>query len=131
MDVQSAVWTHERSGFHTCKKADLRMIITLLSAKGGVGKSTSAIHIATYLQSLAPTLLVDGDGIRSATKWSQRGDGKGLPFRVGSYAELAREAPKSQHIVIDPGGNPSAAAFRDPPKGSDLVVAPAVPESVA
>src|SRR5690349_3140324 len=90
MCVRSATRPDECPCFRTCKKANLRMIITLLSAKGGVGKSTSAIHIATYLQSLAPTLLVDGDGIRSATKWSQRGDGKGLPFRVVSYAELAR-----------------------------------------
>jgi chromosome partitioning protein len=107
------------------------MIVTLLSVKGGVGKSTSAIHIAAYLQSLAPTLLVDGDGIRSATKWSQRGSGNGLPFKVVSYAELAREAPKYQHIVIDTEGNPSDDDFRDATKGSDLVIIPAVPESVA
>ena len=107
------------------------MIVTLLSAKGGVGKSTSAIHIAAYLQSLAPTLLVDGDGIRSATKWSLRSGGKGLPFRVVSYAELAREAPKYTHIIIDTEGNPSDDDFRDATKGSDLVIVPAVPESVA
>jgi chromosome partitioning protein len=107
------------------------MIITLLSAKGGVGKSTSAVHIATYLQSIAPTLLVDGDGIRSATKWGQRGNGKGLPFRVISYAELAREAPKYKYIIIDTEGNPSDDDFKDATKGSDLVIIPAVPESVA
>lgn len=107
------------------------MIVTLLSAKGGVGKSTSAIHIAAFLHSVAPTLLVDGDGIRSATKWAQRSDGKGLPFRVVSYAELAREAPKHRHIVIDTEGNPSDDDFKDATKGSDLVIVPAVPESVA
>ena len=57
------------------------MIITLLSAKGGVGKSTSAVHIATYLHSIAPTLLVDGDGIRRAepmdTGGAHRGGGGG------------------------------------------------------
>jgi chromosome partitioning protein len=107
------------------------MIVTVLSAKGGVGKSTTAIHLATYFQTLAPTLLVDGDGIRSATKWSQRGDGKGLPFKVIGYAELARSASKYTHIIIDTEGNPSDEDFRDATKGSDALVIPAVPESVA
>jgi chromosome partitioning protein len=107
------------------------MIVTVLSAKGGVGKSTTAIHLATYFQTLAPTLLVDGDGIRSATKWSQRSDGKGLPFKVIGYAELARSASKYTHIIIDTEGNPSDEDFRDATKGSDALVIPAVPESVA
>ncbi len=107
------------------------MIVTVLSAKGGVGKSTTAIHLATYFQTLAPTLLVDGDGIRSATKWSQRSDGKGLPFKVIGYAELARSASNYTHIIIDTEGNPSDEDFRDATKGSDALVIPAVPESVA
>lgn len=107
------------------------MIVSVISAKGGVGKTTTAVHLAAFLQRLAPTLLVDGDGIRSATKWSQRGDGKGLPFTVISYAELARSAPNFTHIVIDTEGNPSDDDFRDAAKGSDVLVIPAVPESVA
>jgi len=38
-----------------------RMIITLASFKGGVAKSTTAIHLAELLQESAPTLLVDHD----------------------------------------------------------------------
>jgi chromosome partitioning protein len=107
------------------------MIITITSYKGGVGKTTSAIHIAAYLQRLAPTLLVDGDAIRSASKWAQRGGEGGLPFKVVSHAQMVSHIRDYQHIVIDTEGNPSDDDFKDLANNCDLLVIPAVPESVA
>lgn len=107
------------------------MIVTVTSYKGGVGKTTTAVHLATWLSMQAPTLLVDSDAIRSATHWSQRGDGKGLPFRVVSTAAMARESRNYEHIVIDTEGNPSADDFRELAGGCDVLIIPAVPESVA
>ena len=107
------------------------MIITVTSYKGGVGKTTTAIHLAAYLQRWAPTLLVDGDAIRSATKWSQRGNDNGLPFKVVTHAQMISHIRNYQHIVIDTEGNPTDDDFNDLATNCDLLVIPAVPESVA
>jgi chromosome partitioning protein len=107
------------------------VIITVISYKGGVGKTTTAIHLAAYLQRSAPTLLVDGDAIRSATKWSQRGTGHGLPFKVVSHAQLVSHIRHYEHVIIDTEGNPTDDDFRDLATNCDFLVVPAVPESVA
>jgi chromosome partitioning protein len=107
------------------------MIITVTSYKGGVGKTTTAIHLAAYLQRLAPALLVDGDAIRSATKWSLRSGDKGLPFKVVTHAQMVSHIRNYQHVVIDTEGNPTDDDFKDLASNCDLLIIPAVPESVA
>ena len=107
------------------------MVITVTSYKGGVGKTTTAVHLAAYLQRRAPTLLVDGDAIRSATKWGQRGTGQGLPFKVVTHAQMVSHIRHYEHIIIDTEGNPTDDDFRDLATHCDLLVIPAVPESVA
>jgi chromosome partitioning protein len=37
---------------------DIAMFVTVASYKGGAGKTTTAVHLAAYLQRLAPTLLI-------------------------------------------------------------------------
>jgi chromosome partitioning protein len=105
------------------------MIVTVTSYKGGVGKTTTAIHLATFLSARAPTLLVDSDAIRSATQWAQRGSG--LPFPIVPAAQMARQSRNFEHIVIDTEGNPSDDDFRELADGCDVLVIPAVPETVA
>jgi chromosome partitioning protein len=110
------------------------VVIAITSVKGGVGKTTTAIHLAAYLSRFAPTLLIDGDAIRASTRWSQRGNGgKPLPFQVVDETQTARYARQyvDGHIVIDTEANPSNVDFRQVADGCDLLVIPAVPETTA
>ena len=104
------------------------MIVTVASYKGGVGKTTTAVHFAAYLQTLAPTLLLDGDDTRNATAWSQRG--KGFPFKVADEVQAARYARDFTHTVIDTGQRPKQVDLKVLSEGCDLLVVPAVPASL-
>jgi chromosome partitioning protein len=109
------------------------MIITVASYKGGVGKTTTAIHLAAYLQKLAPTLLIDGDIIRASTQWMQRSEGRGLPFKVVDETQGIKAARDyiNGHVVIDTEANPSRVDFKAVAEGCDLLVIPTVAETTA
>jgi chromosome partitioning protein len=104
------------------------LIITVASYKGGVAKTTTAVHLAAYLQTLAPTLLLDGDDTRNATSWSQRG--KGFSFRVADEVQAARLARNYEHTVIDTGQRPKQVDLKALAEGCDILVIPAVPASL-
>ena len=104
------------------------MIIAVASYKGGVGKTTTAVHLAAYLQTLAPTLLLDGDDTRNATAWGKRGPG--FPFRIADEKAAAKLARDFAHTVIDTGQRPTDADLQALTDACDLLVVPAVPASL-
>ncbi|WP_425148714.1 ParA family protein [Deinococcus sp.] len=104
------------------------MIITVAGFKGGVGKTTTAVHLAAYLQNLAPTMLVDGDSNRSASLWASHGS---LPYRVVPEGQAMKFSREFEHIVIDTGARPSADELRDLVGGCDLLVLPTNPETMS
>lgn len=100
------------------------MIITVASFKGGVGKTTTAIHLAAYLQTRADTLLIDADPNRSATSWASRGK---LPFAViDAWQTPHRHAYK--HVVIDTQARPIADDLRILVDSCHLMVIPTTPD---
>lgn len=104
------------------------MHVAVASFKGGVGKTTTAIHIAAYLQTLGPTLLLDGDGTRNATEWAGRG--AGLPYRTADVRSAVKLARSFEHTVIDTGQRPSDADLKALAEGCDLLIIPAVPATM-
>lgn len=104
------------------------MIVTVASFKGGVGKTTTALHLAAYLQSNSSTLLVDGDLNRSALEWAKRGS---LPFKVVDELQAVKFARAYEHIVIDTPARPSPDELKTIAEGCDLLVLPTSPDALA
>ena len=105
------------------------MIVSVASHKGGVGKTTTAIHLAAFFQTLAPTLLLDADKTRNALAWSE--SGPGLPFQIAPVSQAAKLVPEYAgtrgHIVIDTGQRPEGNDLREVVEGCDVLVIPAGP----
>jgi chromosome partitioning protein len=101
------------------------MIITVASYKGGVGKTMTAVHLAAYLQTLAPTLLLDGDTTKAARAWSEAGEG--FPFKVAPVEQVAKLMRNYNHLVFDTGQKPSVEDMQAAAEGCDLLVIPTVP----
>lgn len=89
----------------------MRLVVTNL--KGGTGKTTTAVHLASGLAWRGRTLLIDADPQGSATEWTLL-MGEEAPFTLITDAgpDLHRRLPALssgyQHVVIDtPPGHES------------------------
>lgn len=104
------------------------MIITVASFKGGVGKTTTAIHLAAFLQTHAETLLIDADPNRSALAWANRGT---LPFPVTDEWQAGDHLPEQGHVVIDTQARPDPDDLAMLADACDLLVLPTTPDVLA
>lgn len=104
------------------------MIITVASFKGGVGKTTTAIHLAAFLQGQAETLLVDADPNRSALGWASRGE---LPFQVMDEWTAGQNINPHGNVVIDTQARPTPEDLSALAETCDLLVLPTTPDVLA
>jgi chromosome partitioning protein len=111
------------------------MIVALLNQKGGVGKTTLALHLAgAWARQGRRVTVIDADPQGSALDWSVQRAKEGGPrlFGVLGLARdtLHREAPEIargvDHVVID-GPPRIAGLMRSALLAADVVLVPAQP----
>ena len=108
------------------------MIISVLNQKGGVGKTTLAVHVATALaQRGMKVLLVDADPQSSSLDWSASREGEplfpviGLPKNT-LHRDMPTIAVDYQAVIID--GPPRVNELaRSAILASDIVLVPVQP----
>ena len=106
----------------------LLMVICVASFKGGVGKTTTAIHLAHFFQEQAPTLVLDGDPNRSCLRWAGHGR---LTFTVVDERQAAMHIRNYEHVIVDTQARPGEDDVKALAGSCDLLVLPTTPESLS
>lgn len=105
-------------------------IITITGYKGGIGKSTTAFHLASYFSDLGKTVLIDGDPNRTALKWASRSI-EPLPFTVADERQAMKVVPGMDYVIIDTPARPNSDDLKELAKGCDLLILPTSPDVVS
>ena len=95
--------------------------LAVVSLKGGVGKTTLAIHFAFYIHERLKqsVVLLDGDPISSSIRWRRRGPG--FPFKVVS---LDDDPGEPEWLVLDTEAHPEPSDIELLAKQVDRLVLP-------
>ena len=108
------------------------MIVTIASFKGGVGKTTTAFHLASLFAELGETLLVDGDPNLSASGWAERRNlNKPLNFKIINERQLAKYARQARHIIIDTKARPEDEDLEAIVDNCDRLIIPCTPDALS
>ncbi len=101
-------------------------MVSVASLKGGVGKTTTAIHVAAHLALAGQrVLLADGDRIRTATAWARGGN---LPYPVLPITALARGVGQYDAVIMDTEGGVENGKLVEYAQASDLILLPTSPD---
>lgn len=102
------------------------MIIVISSRSGGVGKSTTAQHLAAYLaqrRGAGSVALVDADNNETCLDWAERGDGQ----RFDVVSSDADGLDEYDHLIIDTAAAPDSEELGEVLAAADLLLIPTTP----
>lgn len=105
--------------------------IAIANDKGGVGKTTTAVMLATLLAEKGPTLLVDADEkTASATEWAQAGPGLActvIPMEEFDGTDLSPYG----YLVFDTKAGEDAGDLLALSQAVDLLIVPTKPDALS
>src|SRR5580704_16124276 len=87
------------------------MVIVLANSKGGVGKSTLAVHLATWLHEQGShVILADCDNQRSSSDWMKEAAPEVKTVRLTGPDDILNKLPRldreAEYVIGDgPGSN--------------------------
>ena len=105
--------------------------VAVLAQKGGVGKTTLAVHLAVASSRRRNTAIIDLDPQASATRWSDRREAE-VPVVLSAHASrLVREKERvrsagGELLLVDTAPHSSEAAL-EAAKVADLILIPCRP----
>ncbi len=103
-------------------------VVSVSGFKGGVSKTVTAIHLATYFSEIGSTLLIDGDPNGSAIAWAEEGK---LPFKVVDQKGSMKAIVGNDFIVCDSPARPDSRDLKELKNGSDLLILPTIPDPLS
>ena len=106
-------------------------VVALLGNKGGAGKTTLSINLATVLADYKPTVLLDADVQESSAQWYRLSDGKSAIDVFEASENLDQQISDCKndyhHVIIDCQPSIHSDQTQTALLHSDMVLIPVLP----
>lgn len=108
-------------------------VISVGNMKGGVGKTTTAVHVAQQLGKKGKTLLLDADEeLQCAVFWRAGDKYSGWTFEAAPFREATpQQLAAYDYVVVDTKGNEQGGDLVSLAQDSDLLIIPTKPDGLS